>query len=182
MLEVPIYDTDFYCPFCDEVVDRYGDHCLTCSCGGDRTKRHNLIRNEVFYFSNSAGLNPELERPGILQPRILTGATFENGIGRESNNSRRPADVFFPRWRRGNPAALDFAVTSGLRSEVVSRSAEDGSEATKAYENFKRSHLNTEAMCREEGITFIPVIGEADGAGWGPEAHKVWYIPTHLSH
>ena len=75
-LRVPIYDTEFYCPFCDEVVDRYGDHCLTCSCGGDRTKRHNLIRNEVFYFSNSAGLNPELERPGILQPRILTGSTL----------------------------------------------------------------------------------------------------------
>ena len=30
-------------------------------------------------------------------------------------------------------------------------------------------------MCHEEGITFIPVIGEADGGGWGPEAHKVWY-------
>ena len=26
----------------------------------------------------------------------------------------------------------------------------------------------------EEGITFIPIICEADGGGWGPEAHKVW--------
>ena len=162
-LRVPIYETEFHCPFCDEVVDRHGDHCLTCSCGGDRTKRHNLIRNEVFHFCNSAGLNPELERPGILQPRMLTGSTQENGQNRDLNENRRPADVYLPRWRRGTPAALDFAVTSGLRSDLVHRSAHDGSAATKMYENLKRSHLDTEASCREEGITFIPIICEADG-------------------
>ena len=56
---------------------------------------------------------------------------------------------------------------------MVNRSAEDGSYATKAYEDFKRSHLETESLCREEGITFIPMICEADGGGWGPAAHKV---------
>ena len=69
---------------------------------------------------------------------------------------------------------MDFAITSGLRSDIVARSTEDVSIATKIYEDSKRSHLNTEAMCREEGVIFIPVIGEADGGGWGPEAHKVW--------
>ena len=34
--------------------------------------------------------------------------------------------------------------------------------------------MNTEASCQEEGITFIPVVCEADGRGWGPSAHKVW--------
>ena len=69
---------------------------------------------------------------------------------------------------------MDFAVTSGLRRDIVNSSAEDGSMATKNYETFKRTHLNTEAACLEEGITFIPVIFEADGGGWGPAAHKVW--------
>ena len=69
---------------------------------------------------------------------------------------------------------MDFAVTSGLKRDMVNRSAEDGSVATVIYEDFKRSHLDTEAICREEGITFIPVICEADGGGWGPAAHKVW--------
>ena len=87
---------------------------------------------------------------------------------------RRPTDVYLPRWRRGAPAALDFAVTSGLRSDVINRSALDGSSSTKAYEDFKRSHLNTATACQEEGITFIPMICEADGGGWGPAAHKVW--------
>ena len=173
-LRVPIYETESHCPYCDDVMDRYADHCLTCACGGDRTKRHNLIRNEVFYFCNSAGLNPELERPDLLQPRPLTGYRHEDGSNRDSNNYRRPADVYLPRWRRGAPAALDFAVTSGLRSNIVERSALDGTVSVKSYEDFKRSHMNTEIACQEEGITFLPIICEADGGGWGPTAHKVW--------
>ena len=39
---------------------------------------------------------------------------------------------------------------------------------------FKRSHLETEFLCQEEGVTFIPMICEAAGGGWGPEAHKTW--------
>ena len=173
-LRVPFYDSAFHCSYCDEVIDRYGDHCLTCAVGGDRTKRHNLIRNEVYHQCESAGLNPELERPGLLQPRPTIGATQESGVSRDSDENRRPADVYLPKWRRGIPAALDFAVTSGLRSDLVDKSAKDGSAATTNYEDFKRSHLNTEAKCREEGINFIPMICEADGGGWGPAAHKVW--------
>ena len=82
--------------------------------------------------------------------------------------------MYLPRWQRGAPAALDFAITSGLRSDMVTRSAKDGSNATKKYEDVKGSHLQTESLCREEGITFIPMICEADGGGWGPAAHKVW--------
>ena len=81
---VPLFESAFHCPLCDTVIDRFGDHSLTCACGGDRTKRHNLLRNEVFYFCKSAGLNPELERPGLLQPRPLAGAVQENGSERDS--------------------------------------------------------------------------------------------------
>ena len=77
-LRVPIHDSEFHCPYCDNIIYRYGDHCLTCACGGDRTKRHNLLRNEVYHLCHSAGLNPELERPGLLQARPLAGASLEN--------------------------------------------------------------------------------------------------------
>ena len=130
----------------------------------------------MFYFCNSAGLNPELERPGLLQQRPTDGSSQENGANRDLISDRRPADVYLPRWNRGTPAALDFAVTSGLRSDKVDRSAVDGSAVTIAYEDLKRSHLDTEVKCREEGITFIPLICEADGGGWGPAAHKVWSL------
>ena len=125
-LRLPLCECEFHCPFCDEVVDKFGDHCLTCSCGGDQTKYHNLIRNKVFYLCNSAGLNPELERPGLLQPRPLAGSAQETGAARDPNENRRPADVYLPKWRRGAPAAMDIAVTSGLRSDILSKSAKDG--------------------------------------------------------
>ena len=92
-LRVPIYDSEFHCTYCDDMVDRFGDHCLTCSVGGDRAKRHNLLRNEVYYFCNSSGLNPELERQGLLPPRPLTGATQENEASRDIGGGRRPAYV-----------------------------------------------------------------------------------------
>ena len=163
------------CPYCDETINKYADHGLTCSCGRDRTKRHNLLRNEIFYFCSSSGLNPELERPGLLlQQRPHMGSYCEDGSSSDFNNRRRPADIYLPRWRRGVPAALDFAVTSGLRSDIVKKSAVDGSTALVQYESFKRSHLDTEALCQDEGVNFIPMVCEADGGGWGPAAHRVW--------
>ena len=110
----------------------------------------------------------------LLQPRPINGALQENGNNRDTENLRRPADVYLPRWKRGIPAALDFAVTSGLRRNMVEKSAVDGKSATTSYEDFKRSHLDTEAKCQEEGIQFIPMICEADGGGWGKAAHQVW--------
>ena len=59
--------------------------------------------------------------------------------------------------------AFDIAVTSGLRRDLVNRSAEDGSAATLLYEDYKRSYLNTETICQEEGISFIPLVCEEDG-------------------
>lgn len=44
-LRALIFDDEFHCPFCDGVMDRFADHALTCTGGGDRTKRHNAIRN-----------------------------------------------------------------------------------------------------------------------------------------
>ena len=102
------------------------------------------------------------------------GAAQENGASRDPNALRRPADVYLPRWRRGVPAALDLAVTSGLKPDMVQKSAEAGSAAVTAYEVFKRTHLDTEAACQDEGLNFIPLICEADGGGWGPAAHSVW--------
>ena len=32
--------------------------------------------------------------------------------------------------------------------------------------------MDTKNKCQSVGITFIPVICEADGGGWGPYAHR----------
>jgi hypothetical protein len=173
-LRVPIFHDEFRCQLCDDIMDKYGDHALVCSCGGDRTKRHNSLRNEVFFQCCSSTLNPELEKPGLLEPRPLIGALAEDGSDRDVDALRRPADVFLPRWRQGLPAALDFAVSSGLRESAIQTTLLDGAACTRVYEDFKREYLNTQARCEEEGVSFLPVVVEAHGGGWGQEAHKVW--------
>ena len=164
----------FTCPLCEGVIDIHGDHCLVCPGGGDRTKRHNLLRNAVSHECASAALSPELEKPGLLRPRPSIGALPEDGIRRDNPEARRPADIYLPRWRSGVPVALDFAVTSGLRSSVVTAAARDGSSATRLYEDHKSSYLDTRAQCINEGFNFIPMVAEAVGGGWGTPAHKVF--------
>ena len=108
-------------------------------------------------------------------PHPCIGALPEDGRTIDDPSGHRPADVFLPRWRRGTPVALDFALASGLRADSVVASAQDGASALRANEDFKCAHLDTQRTCSTEGLLFIPVIVEADGGGWGASAKKVFY-------
>ena len=118
--------------------------------------RHNAARNLVGRFAASGGFNPELEKPGLLQPRPLMGSTAEDGsrvasdADDQGDEGRRPADVYIPNWHLGGAAALDLAVTSGLRSDVLVASASDGNAAAVAYESTKRLHLDTARHCTHQ--------------------------------
>ena len=57
---------------------------------------------------------------------------------------------------------------------MVKESAKDGTHAVKSYETRKRTYLDTEKLCQDQGIQFIPLICEANGGGWGPAAQVVW--------
>ena len=123
----------------------------------------------MLFLCHSAGLSPELEKPGLLQARPYQGATPEDGVCRNTD-ARRPADVYLPRWRQGLPVALDFAVTSALRPNAITATSYDATASVTSYENFKRQHNHTAADCEAEGLSFIPMIVEADGGAWGPAA------------
>jgi len=132
----------------------------------------------VFHAAEAAKLHPELEKPGLLPHRPLCGSTYECGrsIGEQDNSAgaRRPADVYVPRWRLGPPAAWDFAVTSGLRTDLPADAVADTGRIAQRYEDFKCSHNDTRVECEAQGITFIPMIMEAVGGGWGKMARCVW--------
>ena len=85
------------------------------------------------------------------------------------SNLRRPADVYAPSWIHGQPAAFDLAITSPQRQEVVNRASSETGYAAVAYESRKRSYLQTEEECRQQGILFVPLVAESSG-GWGPSA------------
>ena len=68
-LRAPVFDEDNYCPCCGDVLDKWGDHALICACGGDRTVRHNALRNVCFEDARLASLRPEREKAGLLPER-----------------------------------------------------------------------------------------------------------------
>eukprot|EP00663_Eupelagonemidae_sp_cell21sb_P009881 gene9881-biopygen7688 len=150
---MPVYTRASWCVACDGVMDVYGDHALVCCGGGDRTVRHNQLRNAVYHMAASAGLRPELEKPGLLRPRPELGSLDEDGsrtAGQRTAAGRRPADVFLPSFQLGCRTCLDFACTSGMRAGFTYISALDGSAAVSGYEMRKRSFLDTETQCKEE--------------------------------
>ena len=177
-LRMPVFKEPFFCPLCNGVMDVWADHALTCACGGDRTKRHNLVRNVCVRLATTAGWRPEPEKTGLLRPRPVQGSRSEDGsVGGEVGRgpeARRPADIYVPRWDLGGAAALDFAVTSGLRTDLLEQTSADGKSSLTSYEHYKNSYLDTAAHCASEDISFIPMVVEAHSGAWGPAATKVW--------
>ena len=70
------------------------------------------------------------------------------------------------------PTALDFAVTSPQRRDIISEAAHTPLAAAKSYSHTKRSHLDTQVACEALGIRFQPMVCETTGA-WAPEALEV---------
>ena len=135
-----------------------------CCAGGDRTRRHNMLRNRTLKFARAAGANPEAEKAGLLLPS-RPGDLSEA-------SARRPADLFLPCWANGAPAALDFAVTAPQQQTQLAGSQQVALAAATEYEILKRTHLGTASACQAQGIEFIPMVIETTGA-WGPAAHPV---------
>ena len=151
-----------------DTFDAFGGHALTCMCCGDRTHRHNCIRNVAWEEANLAGMRPEREKQGLLPVRPT-----EDGL-RETPGDRRPADVWLPRGTNNRPTALDFAVTSGLRNDFWQHVADNPSYVFEQYETFKREFKKTDEHCSSNGFTFQPMIVEAHGGGWSPAARRIW--------
>ena len=152
-----VYNQEHYCPCCDGVCDVKGRHSQLCAGAGDRNLRHYSARNLVGRFASAGGFNPELEKPGLLPP----------GPDNLGPNSRRPADVYIPSWSQDAPAALDLAISSPQRQAALAQDFREVGQAAAAYEDVKRSHLNTAQSCAAQGLTFVPLVAEPSG-GWGP--------------
>ena len=94
-------------------------------------------------------MNPELEKGSLL----LSTRPEDSAVGR-----RRPADVFLPAWFAGSPAALDFAVAAPQRLGIVELVAKEDLASAKDCAAKKRIHLNTETLCKNTGVEFLPMV------------------------
>ena len=157
-------------------MDSFGDHALTCPCRGERTVRHNMLRDLLCMEASCARCSPEREKGGLLPGRPLDdGAPSADG---ESQDDRRhrPADVYLPRGvggARRQPAALDWAVTSCLRADQVEHVVSGSADILASYADFKNGYKDTRLKCDEQGIHFLPLVIEAHGGGWGASLCQV---------
>ena len=123
------------CPVCQRVTDPYGDHQIGCGGNGDRIHRHDSIRDAVFSAAQSAALAPRKEFPALIP-----------------GSSSRPADVYLPNWKRGQPAALDVTVISTFQSLTLSGAAvTPGYALSVAAERKRAAHASA---CHSVGVSF----------------------------
>ena len=158
-------------------MDSFGDHALVCACNGDRTIRHNCLRNVVYEEAVAGGMSPTKEKAGLLPSRPP-----QDGIHTETTRSnrarRRPADVYLPRGPGNKPAALDFACTSGLRFDRLRAAIDEPDGVCADYEDMKRNFRpdnedrGTEELCEQQGFQFLPMVIESHSGGWGKTARR----------
>ena len=165
-LRVPIFKGDEVCTFCGSPMDRFGDHALVCCCGGDRTVRHNAVRDQVYSELRAGGVAAEREKAGLLP-----GRPKEDGLPSPAQ-ARRPADVWIPGCDARLPRAIDFAVTSGLRCPTLGANESDIAAVFADYEAYKCSCQNTQDQCQRQGMAFLPFVLEAHAGGMSPSARR----------
>ena len=88
-LGMPDATADAWCRRCDSIMDKCSHHAGICAAGGERTLRHNALRDTVCNWALRAGLQPEKEKPGLLLPQRPEDS---------SSCRRRPADIFVPSY------------------------------------------------------------------------------------
>ena len=94
--------------------------------------------------AQSAALAPTKEAPSLVP-----------------SSSSRPADILFPSWRHGCPAALDGHTISPLQQPIVAGAASSPEHALEVGVWRKlASHLSE---CRSIGVDFIPLVAETLG-------------------
>jgi hypothetical protein len=140
-----------------------------CLCGGDRTVRHNAVRDVVYEEAAEAGCRPEREKQGLLPG----GDADDSRPPAPEANRRRPADVWLPRGPAGGQEAWDFAVTSGMQATTLRQASAAPELLFERYETRKREHLRTAAQCAAIGLRFTPVVFEGHAGGWSPRARGV---------
>ena len=150
------------CPFCQQAMDEFGYHALTCKKGGCLGVRHNALRKAFIHFCKIAGItNVGRETAGLI-----------------AGSNARPADVLLPPSCMVLPDAssssyncLDFAVSHTLQYLSTCADVSAGAAAKKYEDGVKFPRYL--ADCFKNNLIFTPMVVEVYGA-WGPASEDVF--------
>lgn len=141
-LGMPVFLSGGACVACGLQSDSHGNHAISCGSHGERSARHNHLRDAVYATAASAHLAPTRE-----------DRAFSPGT------DGRPADVLIPNLLCGLHAALDITVLKTTLGEP--------GYALRARHQYKWSKYGDK--CLAEGIKCCPLVVETIG-GWHEEA------------
>lgn len=144
-LGLQIFPQEGVCVSCPLISDIFGDHAVSCGWGGERTYRHNLIRDVLFNTCAQACLGPTREDRALIP-----------------GTDARPADVYLPNWTAGQDTALDVTVINPLQQTFLNQSAANPGHAL--YKAYERKMTRHGEACRMAGITFTPLPLDTFGA------------------
>ena len=143
-LGCPVYGMANSCEQCHTALDENGIHAITCRRGGDRTTRHNIVRDCLYELCSEAAWAPVVEKSGLL-----------------TNGSMRPGDVFIPSYQQGKGTAIDVTIVHPLQPSYILNSVERWGCAAEAAEAAKKEKYQTE--CENAGVIFSPFAIESLG-------------------
>ena len=98
-LWIRVTDMDEFCLLCGCTMDSFGDHALVCPCKGDRTIRHNRLRDIVCREAVEGGMQPEKEKAGLLPMRPIEEDHLEVPPGGHTSRSHLEISPGDPIWR-----------------------------------------------------------------------------------
>ena len=137
---------------CGHILDVYGDHLLGCGNKGLRIKRHNTLRDVIFHYLLSDNKASKIEQTC------------------NSNNNKRPGDLYHPDFLEGRPAYFDVSVRNSLQPSYIVHAATNPGVAAEAGEEEKDAKHDADVT--NTGCSFYPLVVETLGL-WSQSSLKI---------
>jgi hypothetical protein len=147
-LGAPLFPEVALCLACDAPMDTRGVHATQCMHGGNRTSRHNAVRDIVYTFASSGRIPVAKETKWLVK-----------------DSNRKPADVYLPSFNCGKDVAIDFAVISPFTDEAM----KFDDYLPKYAEKKVKKYANDVKLANYD---FQPMIADTMGR-WDDDAIKV---------
>ena len=100
----------------------------------------------------------------LLSSAICCSGAAEGGPLADPKFQQRPADIYLPIWKRGQPAALDVTCIISTMQQLTQASAAS-TPGYALYVGEERKMAAHAEACRSVGVYFVPIVAETLG-GW----------------